>query len=77
MSAAKPTSDVNLVAGLGKTGLSIARYLKRNDADAVFYDSRTEPPGLADLRAFWPDSKLLLGSATLPEGIARIIASRD
>ncbi len=75
MSAGKSIPEVNLVAGLGKTGLSIARYLKRSDLDAVFYDSRTEPPGVADLRSMWPDSKLLLGAATLPSGVARVIAS--
>lgn len=66
---------MSLVAGLGKTGLSVARYLKRSDKDAVFYDSRTEPPGLDDLRAIWPDAKLLLGAATLPQGINLIVAS--
>ena len=35
--------------GLGATGLSIARYLKRNDANAIFFDSREEPPGLEEL----------------------------
>ena len=75
MTAAKNTTNVNLVAGLGKTGLSIARYLKRLEQDAVFYDSRSEPPGAADLKSFWPDSQLFFGSATLPAGIDRVIAS--
>ena len=66
---------MSLVAGLGKTGLSIARYLQANDEDAIFYDSRTEPPGIDELRALWPDARLLLGSTTLPEGVGRIIAS--
>jgi len=30
----------DLVLGLGATGLSVARYLKRSGRDAVFLDSR-------------------------------------
>ncbi|MEE4162671.1 MAG: UDP-N-acetylmuramoyl-L-alanine--D-glutamate ligase [Woeseiaceae bacterium] len=75
MSAAKATEMTNLVAGIGKTGLSIARYLREHDADAIFYDTRTEPPGVDELREIWPEPRLLLGSATLPEGIERVIAS--
>jgi len=75
MSAAKATEMTNLVAGIGKTGLSIARYLREHDADAIFYDTRTEPPGIDELREIWPEPRLLLGSATLPEGIERVIAS--
>ncbi len=74
MSRAKTTSTA-LVAGLGKTGLSIARYLKRTGGDAIFYDTRTEPPGIDELNEVWPGAKLLLGSPTLPEGVDRIIAS--
>ncbi|MEO1246483.1 MAG: UDP-N-acetylmuramoyl-L-alanine--D-glutamate ligase [Pseudomonadota bacterium] len=68
-------SENVLVAGLGKTGLSIARYLKDSAADVIFYDSRTEPPGLDALRELWPGAKLLLGSAGLPQGVDRVIAS--
>ncbi|WP_426741232.1 hypothetical protein, partial [Pseudomonas aeruginosa] len=31
-----------LVPGLGKTGLSIARYLKRNNKSFVVFDTRKE-----------------------------------
>ena len=68
-------AGMNLVAGLGKTGLSLARYLKERNTDAIFYDSRTEPPGLEELKRLWPNAKLLLGSTTLPEGVGRILAS--
>ena len=33
-----------LVFGLGKTGLSIARHLFKENIDAIYYDSRSEPP---------------------------------
>ncbi len=75
MSAAKKTSDRNLVVGLGATGLSIARYLKRRDENAIFYDSREEPPGLDALHEIFPDPELRLGNDKLPKNIARVIAS--
>jgi UDP-N-acetylmuramoylalanine--D-glutamate ligase len=75
MSAAKPTTEKDLVVGLGKTGLSIARYLKRQDADAIFFDSRDEPPGLDELEELFPDAKVRLGNDKLPRGVTRIIAS--
>ena len=75
MSAAKSTTDRDLVVGLGATGLSIARYLKRSDADAIFFDSRKEPPGMDELDELWPEAEVLLGDVKLPKGISRIIAS--
>jgi UDP-N-acetylmuramoylalanine--D-glutamate ligase len=68
-------SSENLVVGLGATGMSIARYLLRNGVDAVFYDSRDEPPGLDELNELCPDAKVLLGKAKLPKSIERVIAS--
>jgi len=75
MNAAKSTANKDLVVGLGATGLSIARYLKRNDADAIFFDSREEPPGLDELDEIWPDAEVLLGEIKFPKGVSRIIAS--
>ena len=65
----------DLVLGLGATGLSVARYLKRAGRDAVFLDSREEPPGLADLDELWPGADRELGSSELPAHVARVIAS--
>ena len=67
--------DKNLVLGLGATGLSIARYLRRNDQEAVFFDTRDEPPGVAELDELWPDAKLLKAGAKLPKKIRRVIVS--
>ncbi len=69
------TKDKDLVVGLGATGLSIARYLKRNDAQAIFYDSRDEPPGLEELEALFPDAEVRLANDMLPKSVGRIIAS--
>ncbi len=75
MSAAKTKSDKNLVVGLGATGLSIARYLQRKDENAIFYDSREEPPGLDELHEIFPEPELRLGNDKLPKSVGRVIAS--
>jgi len=77
MNAAKKTASTgkDLVLGLGATGLSIARYLQRNDGDATFYDSRDEPPGIDELKDIFPDAKVVLGSNRLPGKINRVITS--
>jgi UDP-N-acetylmuramoylalanine--D-glutamate ligase len=68
-------AEKDLVLGLGATGLSVARYLKRTGREAVFFDSRKEPPGLQDLDELWPDADRKLGSSQLPPRVARVIAS--
>ncbi len=74
--AAKPrVGEKDLVLGLGVTGLSVARYLKREGRKAVFQDSREEPPGLQELDDLWPDAERQLGSSELPGNVARVIAS--
>ncbi len=75
MSAARATEHKDLVVGLGATGLSIARYLRRSDVDAMFFDSREQPPGIEELDTVWPGAEVLLGDARLPGGVERIIAS--
>lgn len=75
MSTARATANKDLVVGLGATGLSIARYLRRTDIDAMFFDSREVPPGMKELDDVWPDAEVLLGDVKLPRGVARIIAS--
>ncbi|MCH8071687.1 MAG: UDP-N-acetylmuramoyl-L-alanine--D-glutamate ligase [Proteobacteria bacterium] len=67
----------NLVFGLGITGLSVARYLKRKGIAARFVDTREKPPGLAELGEIDPDADIVLGQ--LPErllkNVSRIIVS--
>ena len=75
MSGKRKTAAKDMVVGLGATGLSIARYLQRCDTDAVFFDSRDEPPGLEELEEIFPDAKVLLGGSKLPKSVQRIIAS--
>lgn len=75
MSAAENTAPRDLVVGLGATGLSIARYLRRSDIDAAFFDSRSKPPGVRELTEIYPDATVLLGGDELPTDINRVIAS--
>ncbi|MBI5041132.1 MAG: UDP-N-acetylmuramoyl-L-alanine--D-glutamate ligase [Gammaproteobacteria bacterium] len=50
-----------LVVGLGKTGLSCARYLSRAGHQVAVTDDRQDPPGFAALRDDLPDVALFLG----------------
>lgn len=75
MSGKRKTAAKDMVVGLGATGLSIARYLQRSDTNAMFFDSRDEPPGLEELEEIFPDAKVLLGGSKLPKSVKRIIAS--
>jgi UDP-N-acetylmuramoylalanine--D-glutamate ligase len=65
----------DLVYGLGTTGLSFARYLHRKERDAIFADSRDEPPGVAELLELWPDAEVRLGDIKLSKDIVRILVS--
>jgi UDP-N-acetylmuramoylalanine--D-glutamate ligase len=66
-----------LVFGLGSTGLSVARYLARNDVDAIFVDSRAAPPGVDSLAEICPDAQVVLGEPPkkLLRNTSRIIVS--
>ena len=68
-------AEKDFVVGLGATGLSIARYLRRIERDATFFDTRDEPPGIEQLEELWPDAQVLLGDVDLPDDIARVVAS--
>ena len=49
--AAAPT----IIVGLGRTGLSCARYLRARGEAVEVMDSRAHPPGLDELRALLPE----------------------
>lgn len=51
----------NVVIGLGATGLSCVRYLKRRGASVSVADSRENPPGLSQLQQEFPDVSVHLG----------------
>ncbi len=51
-----------LIVGLGKTGLSVARFLARQGLDFAVADNRVQPPGLSELSAECPDAQVHLGA---------------
>lgn len=59
-----------VVAGLGATGLSVARYLASCGEIFAVVDSRESPPGLAALRAEHPEVPVFLGGLD-PQLLAR------
>ncbi len=50
-----------LVVGLGKSGLSCARFLASQGVPVAVTDSRMEPPGLTTLREEYPDLPVFVG----------------
>jgi len=50
-----------LVLGLGETGMSMARWLKRHGAAVSVVDTRSDPPRAADLKRELPDVALECG----------------
>lgn len=54
--------DKVLILGLGRTGLSCARYLGSRGVAVAIMDSRQTPPGLSEARRELPDLPLFLGS---------------
>ncbi|MES9959889.1 MAG: UDP-N-acetylmuramoyl-L-alanine--D-glutamate ligase [Sedimenticola sp.] len=66
-----------LVVGLGKTGLSCARFLATRDVPVAITDSREQPPGLDELRSELPDTALFLGAfeAAVFEAADRLVVS--
>ena len=60
-------SSLYLVAGLGKTGHSIARYLQRRNKKFVVFDTRMQPAGLAEFNEKFPGIDVFLG--TIPDAL--------
>jgi UDP-N-acetylmuramoylalanine--D-glutamate ligase len=69
--------NMDLVYGLGSTGLSVARYLRRCGVDARYVDSRENPPGVDELVEIWPGAETVLGRTpnALLKKSARMIVS--
>jgi UDP-N-acetylmuramoylalanine--D-glutamate ligase len=59
--ADQTTEKKMLIVGLGKTGLSCARYLAERGVELAVTDSREHPPGLESLQALYPDMAIFVG----------------
>jgi UDP-N-acetylmuramoylalanine--D-glutamate ligase len=51
-----------LIVGLGKTGLSCAKFLADRNVDFAVMDSRVQPPGIYEMKSDYPDVSLYMGS---------------
>ena len=49
------------ILGMGATGLSVARYLSVKGVSFSLFDSRAEPPALAEVTANYPTTKIITG----------------
>jgi UDP-N-acetylmuramoylalanine--D-glutamate ligase len=50
-----------LIIGLGKTGLSCAKFLTDRNVDFAVMDSRVQPPGIYEMKSDYPDVNLYMG----------------
>ena len=66
-----------VIAGLGRTGLSCARFLKAHGLDFTVTDSRPLPPGLDVVQSFLPADAIRVGGfdTRLLDGAAQVVAS--
>lgn len=60
------TQQLQVVVGLGKTGLSLVRFLTRQGVAVAAVDTREQPPELAQIRAEFPQVELHCGSLDTP-----------
>jgi len=65
------TARRTLVVGLGKTGLSVARFLSQRGVPVAVVDSRESPPGLEALRSGLPADVALFLGGFKPEAFER------
>lgn len=54
-------SELNMVVGLGITGLSCVRYLNASGVPVAVMDTRAEPPNLSSLKETYPNIQIKLG----------------
>lgn len=77
MSGLIASDAMRIVVGLGKTGLSCARFLARKGLPFAVVDSREQPPGLEAFRAEFPHTFLELGPlrAETLKGCSELVVS--
>ncbi len=66
-----------VIAGLGRTGLSCAKYLQAQGLEFTVTDSRPQPPGLEAVQQLLPPAAIRVGrfDVDLLQGAAQVIAS--
>ena len=61
-SATTLSAPRTLVVGLGATGLSVVRYLRRCQEQFTVVDAAERPSGLEELRREWPEAPVICGA---------------
>lgn len=56
----KTIQNKYFVFGMGKTGLSVANFLKRNNENAIYFDSRKNPPQLDDFKKLFTKENIFI-----------------
>jgi UDP-N-acetylmuramoylalanine--D-glutamate ligase len=71
------TRGLQVIVGLGKTGLSCVQYLSKQGCAVAVTDNRENPPGLEEVKAHFPAVQLSLGrfDADLCAKASRLIVS--
>lgn len=71
------TEEFNLIVGLGATGLSIVRYLRKRRQTCIVFDNAESPPALAQLKQEFPEVSFYSGNMALQHltGVTRMIVS--
>lgn len=71
------TDSLQVVVGLGKTGVSCVRYLMAQHANVAVTDSRIDPPGLDEIKQQFPNIYFSIGKfdADLCGRASRLIVS--
>jgi UDP-N-acetylmuramoylalanine--D-glutamate ligase len=77
MSTASASAQRTVVVGLGRTGMSVVRYLRAHGTAVAVTDTRAAPPALPELRALAPEVKVSAGAldAKLLDGADAIVVS--
>lgn len=55
------TKKLNVIVGLGATGMSCARYLTERGFPIAMIDTRQKPPHLEEFKQLYPDAPLVIG----------------
>ncbi|MBC6428609.1 MAG: UDP-N-acetylmuramoyl-L-alanine--D-glutamate ligase, partial [Cellvibrionales bacterium] len=64
------TDTRQALVGIGLTGQSVVRHMRRAGRSLTVFDSRVQPPGLAAFRRAFPDLEVRLGEPD-PAELAR------
>jgi UDP-N-acetylmuramoylalanine--D-glutamate ligase len=77
MSGVSHSAPRTVVVGLGRTGMSVVRYLRARGSAVAVTDTRSAPPALPELRALAPEITVSAGSLDqrLLEGAEAIVVS--